>query len=124
MTRHLRATVLILAAGLMAAAAGATSYVMTPDEALVDGAAVIAQVTVESVEPAPIAGPPSTDYFVQIERLLKGHVTGSTVVVRVPGGIGPDGIGLHLWGAPAFRQAVFQAFLKSWTRWPCRRPLR
>ncbi len=86
----------------LAAAAGATSFVMVPDEALVDDAAVIAQATVESVEPAPIAGPPSTDYFVQIERLLKGYVTGSTIVVRVPGGIGPDGVGLRIWGVPEF----------------------
>lgn len=108
MTGKLRPTLALLSAlllaPLLAAAAHATSYMMTPDEALVDGAEVIAQVTVESVEPAPIAGPPSTDYFVQIERLLKGYVTGSTVVVRVPGGIGPDGVGLQLWGAPEFRQ--------------------
>ena len=92
-----------LLAALLAGAAGATSFVMVPDEAMVDGAAVIAQVTVESVEPAPIAGLPATDYFVQIERLLKGYVTGSTVVVRVPGGIGPDGVGLRIWGVPELR---------------------
>lgn len=82
----------------------ATSYVMVPDEALVDSAAVIAQATVEGVEPAPIPGPPATDYFFQIERLLKGHATGSTIVVRVPGGIGPDGVGLRIWGVPEFRE--------------------
>ncbi len=83
--------------------ANATSYVLVPDEALVDEAAVVVQATVEVVEPAPIAGPPSTDYFIQIERLLKGYVTGSTIVVRLPGGIGPDGIGLRIWGVPEFR---------------------
>ncbi len=98
-----RLTKMALLLSLAAASAGATSFVTVPDEALVDGAAVIAQVTVESVEPAPIAAPPATDYFVQIERLLKGYVTGSTVVVRVPGGIGPDGIGLRIWGVPQFR---------------------
>ncbi len=103
MKRSHPAWTLALLLALFAGAAGATSFVMVADEALVDGAEVIAQVTVESVEPAPIAGPPATDYFVQIERLLKGYVTGSTIVVRVPGGIGPDGIGLRIWGAPEFR---------------------
>lgn len=98
---RLPTTTLLLA--LLASAAGATSYVMVPDESLVDEAAVVVQATVESVEPAPIAGPPSTDYFIQIERLLKGYVTGSTIVVRAPGGIGPDGIGLRIWGVPEFR---------------------
>lgn len=95
-------TIALALLAAVAAAAGATSFIMVPDEALVDGAAVIAQATVESVEPAPIAGPPSTDYFVQIERLLKGYVTGSTIVIRVPGGIGPDGVGLRIWGVPEF----------------------
>ena len=36
--------------------------------------------------------------------MLKGYVTGSTVVLRVPGGIGPDGVGLKIWGVPEFRQ--------------------
>ena len=103
MSRAAKVTIRAIALALVASAAAATSYVMVPDEALVDEAAAIVQATVESVEPAPIAGPPSTDYFVQIERLLKGHLTGSTIVVRVPGGIGPDGVGLRIWGVPEFR---------------------
>ncbi len=83
-----------------AAAGSATTYVLPRDAALVDQAEVVAQVSVEAIEPAPIPGPPSTDYFVQVERVLKGYVAGGTVVVRVPGGIGPDGIGLRIWGAP------------------------
>lgn len=100
-SRWSTAAALALAAALPAAA---TTYVMPPDEALVDQAAVIAQVSVLAAEPAPIEGPPSTDYFVQIERVLKGYVAGGTVVVRVPGGIGPEGLGLRLWGAPDFRE--------------------
>ncbi len=103
MNQTAKITLRALVLALVATAAGATSYVMVPDEALVDEAAAIVQATVEAVEPAPIAGPPSTDYFVQIERLLKGHLTGSTIVVRVPGGIGPDGVGLRIWGVPEFR---------------------
>lgn len=92
--------------GLLLAAqvAGATSYTMISDAALTDQAEVIVQATVLAKEPAPILAPPSTDYFVQIERLVKGYVAGSTVVIRVLGGIGPDGIGLRVWGAPAFHQ--------------------
>lgn len=84
--------------------AGATTYVMLPDEALVDQAALVAQVSVMAAEPAPIAGPPATDYFVQVERVLKGYVPGSTLVVRVLGGIAPDGLGLRIWGMPEFRE--------------------
>lgn len=88
-----------------AAPLAATTYVLPPDGALVDQAPLIAQVSIAAVEPSPIPGPPSTDYFVQIERVLKGYVTGGTLVVRVPGGIGPDGVGLRIWGAPQFREA-------------------
>ncbi len=83
-------------------AAGATSYLPIADRDLAEQAAVIVQATVLASEPAPIAGPPSTDYFIQVERVLEGWVAGSTVVVRVPGGIGPDGVGLRIWGAPSF----------------------
>lgn len=87
---------------LIAQLATATSYTMISDAALTDQAEVIVQATVLAKEPAPISAPPSTDYFVQIERLVKGYVAGSTVVIRVLGGIGPDGVGLRVWGAPAF----------------------
>ncbi len=100
-TRALAAAALLLlpvAGG--ATAAEATTYVLPRDAALVDQADIVAQVSVEAIEPAPIAGPPATDHFVQIERVLKGYVAGGTVVVRVPGGIGPDGVGLRIWGAP------------------------
>ena len=102
MTR--RIALLVLIAVAIAGVAPATTYVVPPDEALVRQADTVAQVEVLAVEPAPIAGPPATDVFVQIERVLKGYVPGSTVVVRVPGGIGPDGRGLRIWGAPRFRE--------------------
>ncbi|MDX1503203.1 MAG: hypothetical protein R3325_12655 [Thermoanaerobaculia bacterium] len=89
---------------LLAAPAAATTYVLPADETLVEQASVVAQASVAAVEPSPINGPPSTDYFVQIERVLKGYVAGGTVVVRVPGGIGPDGVGLKISGAPVFRE--------------------
>lgn len=101
--RMARALLPVLALALGSLPVGATSYTMISDEDLADQAPVIVQATVLASEPAPIPGPPSTDTFIQVERVLKGYVAGSTVVVRVLGGIGPDGIGLRIWGAPFFR---------------------
>ena len=85
--------------------AAATTYMMMPDEALVDQASSVVDVKVVSVDSAPIVdGPPATDYLVEVQRVLKGDVGGSTVVVRVPGGINPLGLGLKIWGAPQFAE--------------------
>lgn len=86
------------------APATATSFVMMPDEALADGAPLVAQVRVVAVESSPAPGTPSTDYLVQVENVLKGFAAGSTIVVRVEGGVRPDGLGLRIYGAPLFRE--------------------
>ena len=101
-----RATIFsICALGLLLAGiAHAASYVMIDDLALYDQAPAIAQVSVISVGSAPAQGVPSIDYIVLVERLLKGKISGSTVVVRVAGGVGPDGWGLELPGAPKFAE--------------------
>ena len=95
---------ILLLLALLALPAAATTFTMISDSALADQSDLIVQATVMASEPAPIAGPPSTDYFFQVERVVKGYVAGSTIVVRVLGGIGTDGIGLRIWGAPSFRQ--------------------
>jgi hypothetical protein len=78
---------------------------MMSDQALADQASAIVDVKVVGVEPAPIVdGPPATDYLVEVNRLLKGDLAGSTVVVRVPGGVNPLGLGLKVWGAPRFAE--------------------
>jgi hypothetical protein len=78
---------------------------MMSDRALADQAAAIADVTVVGVESAPLVdGPPATDYLVEVNRVLKGDLAGSTIVVRVPGGINPLGVGLKIWGAPQFAE--------------------
>lgn len=82
--------------------AAATTYQMVSDQVLVDQAAAVAEVRVVAAEPAPTTGRPATDYTVEVERLVKGHIPGSTIVVRVPGGVRPDGVGLKVWGAPEF----------------------
>lgn len=97
------ALALLLALALSGPAA-ATTYQMMSDQALAEQASAIVQARIVGVEPAPTAGRPSTDYLVEVDRVLKGDLPGSTVVVRVPGGVGPDGIGLKIWGAPEFAE--------------------
>lgn len=90
---------------VLASQASATTYQMVSDQALADQAAMIVDVEVSAVEPAPEAdGRPATDYLVEIQRVIKGSPAGSSIVVRVPGGIRSDGRGLKLWGAPMFEQ--------------------
>jgi hypothetical protein len=87
---------------LAAAPLAATTFVMVPDEALVDRTPVVVEARVLSTDDAPAPGMPATDYLIEVERLLKGAVPGSNLIVRVPGGVRPDGIGLRIWGAPSF----------------------
>jgi len=82
--------------------AAATTYMRMPDSALVDQAAAVVDVKVVDVSSAPLDGQPATDYLVEVNRVLKGSLSGSTVVVRVPGGVDPQGLGLKIWGAPQF----------------------
>jgi len=78
---------------------------MMSDEALTDQASAVVDARIAGVEAAPIVdGPPSTDYLVEVSRVLKGDLSGSTVVVRVPGGVNPLGLGLKIWGAPKFAE--------------------
>jgi Matrixin/Fibronectin type III domain len=90
---------------LLAVPAGATTYKMMTDSALADQARVVVDVKVVGVDSAPVVdGPPSTDYLVEVNRVIKGDLSGSTLVVRVPGGINPKGLGLKIWGAPQFTE--------------------
>jgi len=89
---------------LLAAPAGATTFQMVKDSTLADQAKAIVRAKVVGVEPSTLGDRPATDYVVEVERVLKGDLPGSTVVVRVPGGIRPDGVGLKIWGAPAMAE--------------------
>jgi hypothetical protein len=86
-----------------ASAVSATTYVAMTDESLADQAAVVARVKVIDLGPGTALGMPATDYLVAVESVAKGHLPGSTVEVRVPGGVGADGLALRIWGAPEFR---------------------
>lgn len=101
---QLRAGLLALAllSSLAALPARATSYVPMSDPSLTDRAEAIALVAVDSIGPSPAQGGIATDYLVQVERVVKGYIGGSSIVLRVPGGIGADGVGLKIWGAPEF----------------------
>src|SRR5436305_13645084 len=88
---------------LLAAPLAATSFVRMEDGALADQAGVIAEVRVDAIQPAPAGGAPATHYQVSVLRLVKGQTAGSSLVVRVLGGGGADGLGLHISGPPEFR---------------------
>jgi hypothetical protein len=88
----------------VASPAAATSFVKVSDQALADQASVIAEGRITSAEGSPANTAPSTDYLFEIDRLIKGYTAGSSVVVRVLGGVRADGVGLKIWGAPTFRE--------------------
>jgi len=86
-----------------AAPAWALTYVMMSDAALADQAPLIVEVEVRAVTPG--ARLLVTDYEVAVLRTLKGRPDGSTITVRLPGrDFGDDGVGLKVWGVPAFRR--------------------
>ncbi len=84
-------------------AADATSYIMMKDTDLLAEAGAVVDARIVSVEPSPSSGRPSTDYTIEIERLLAGSAPGTTLIVRVIGGEQPGGLGLYIYGAPHFR---------------------
>lgn len=88
---------------LLASPVAATTFQQVADPVLADQAPVIIDARVAEVEPSTLADRPATDYIVEVDRVLKGDVPGSTLVVRVPGGVRPDGIGLKVWGAPQMK---------------------
>ena len=95
-----RAACLALVLLAVATAATATTYVPVADADLARQAQVIALVDVVAVEAGPADRAPATDYVVEADQLVQGYLPGGTVVVRVPGGMRADGIGLDVDGAP------------------------
>jgi len=102
-TPRLRSSIWIwLSILLLATTAGATTFTRPDDAELADGAPLILTGQIQSVEAAPGFEMPATDYLVEVDRLLKGFLPGSALVVRLPGGVRPDGIALALSGVPRF----------------------
>ena len=102
MSRRALAASAALLLALAAGAARATTFKMVSDEDLADQAAVVVEALVVGVEDAAVAGAPATDHTIEVERVLKGHVPGGTLVMRTPGGANLQGEGLRVWGAPRF----------------------
>ena len=86
----------------LAAPARSIVYDVPTDEAFVEQAPVIVWGVVERTSPAPIRvstdalDRPETDALVRVERVLKGFVPGSEIVVRQLGGRGSMVIGLPM----------------------------
>jgi len=95
---------LLIVAALIPAPAEAIVYVTPTDESLVDRSPVIVFGEVLAAEPAPVDGLLSTDFLFQVEDVLKGFVPGSIIVVRQPGGRGPDGLVGSIMGLPALAE--------------------
>ncbi len=91
----------LLALTLAAASASATTIVPMLDSALVDEARLIVLAETEGILPV-VAARPATDYLMRVERVLKGEVEASALVVRVLGGTDPEGRELRIYGAPRF----------------------
>lgn len=98
--RRASPSLVLLLGVLTATVGGATTVLPIADEALLERAAAVAELSVLSVSPAPGSPIPSTDHIVLVERLFKGRLPGTTIVVRLPGGLGADGVGLVVDGLP------------------------
>jgi hypothetical protein len=83
-------------------AARATSVKLINDLRLVDQARIAAVVRVSGTLPSQDLDRPMTDYLMTVERVLKGEIGESSIVVRVPGGRASNGMELKIWGAPTF----------------------
>ena len=92
----------VLAASSSTLPLSATSYVLMTDADLVAQATAVVEARVVAIDLADRTGRPVTDYVIEVERVLAGSVPGSALVIRVPGGITPEGRGLKIWGAPEF----------------------
>ncbi len=97
----LTALFLWVLAVLLAKLTGASTYLPISDTTLSESARVIVEGRISAAESAPQKRP-AIDYLIEVERLIKGPLTNDSIVLRVPGGVRPDGIGLLLRGAPRF----------------------
>ena len=96
--RHLAGALLFLA--IAASPAAALVYVLPTDTSMVERSPTIVYGEVRSASPAFAGGLPFRDYEVEVEEVLKGFVPGGTILVRQPGGVGPDGVAMRVLGLP------------------------
>jgi len=100
--RHPLAGLIALGPILWQASAAATTLVPVNDGRLERQTPVIVVGQVAGTLPVLVESP-VTDWLVTIERVVKGNVPGGSLVVRVPGGEGADGMTLTVYGAPTFK---------------------
>jgi len=101
-TPQFRVALAVLASLLFAVPAMATTFLMATDQSMVEKSSAVVEARVLSRDHAPGIKMPSTDYMIEVTEVLSGEVTGRNLIVRVPGGERPDGIGLRLSGMPEF----------------------
>ena len=94
------AVLILAAAAFQATPASAIVYVMPTDESMVDRSSIIVFGEVLSAQPGPDGRSPTTDYLFAVEEVLKGFVAGSGIMIRQPGGVGPDGMAMRVMGLP------------------------
>jgi Fibronectin type III domain len=92
---------------LTASSSSATSYVMVSDEALVDAAPLAVVGRIVTVDRSLVlrtakGSALATGYEVAVEQRLKGAAPSGALALHVPGGMGADGVGLEIQGAPRF----------------------
>ncbi len=81
-----------------------TTVAMMSDQSLAAQAEVVIVARSLGTLVSPELERPVTDYLMSVERVMKGSVDAGAIVVRVPGGIAANGMGLKIWGAPEFQQ--------------------
>ena len=79
----------------------AVVYIVPADDVLVDQSSVIVYGEVGEARPGPFGKLPTTDYMFTVERVLKGDVLGSTLVIRQPGGVMEGGLMYQIMGLPS-----------------------
>ena len=91
LARRAQGTILALALLAVSALAGppvsAVVYVIPTDESMVDRSPFIVFGEVVGAGPGSDDRMPTTDYLFAVDEVLKGALTGSTIVVRQPGGV-------------------------------------
>ena len=93
-------TITVVVALLSALPAASLVYVVPTDESMVDRSPIIVFGEVLSAQPGAAGRLPTTEYLFAVEEVLKGFVPGSGIIVRQPGGVGPDGVAMRVLGLP------------------------
>ncbi len=98
--RPLSAATLLLLAVAATSPASAIVYVMPTDESMVARSPIIVFGEVLFAQPAAAGDGVATDFVLRVEQVLKGEAPGGAILVRQPGGVGPNGLVRLVMGLP------------------------